>query len=163
MPPKHYEGPSLVLPKEGGREVSPVHQEAERRRGQLNSVLSNLRHRGELPDAQVQAEVSIENCSPFDSGSIKVFLKVTDDGIIERAAFTHSQTCCRGATAAAEMLCASVEGKTVQQALAIKEQQFKQQLPIESVKPCQTMALTAMKKGIRAWRKSQGGAAPETT
>ena len=91
---------------------------------------------------------------------MKLQLKISDDGIIEDARFKTFG--CGSAIASSSYVTELVKGKTLDDALQVKNTQIVEELSLPPVKiHCSVLAEDAIKAAIADWKKRKGGA-PET-
>ena len=89
---------------------------------------------------------------------MKLQLKISDAGIIEDARFKTFG--CGSAIASSSYVTELVKGKTLDDALQIKNTQIVQELALPPVKiHCSVLAEDAIKAAIKDWKKRKGGAA----
>ena len=90
--------------------------------------------------------------APACGDVMKLQLKVNDDGIIEDAKFKTFG--CGSAIASSSLVTEWVKGKTVDEAMTIKNTQIAQELSLPPVKiHCSVLAEDAIKAAIADWRK----------
>jgi nitrogen fixation NifU-like protein len=86
---------------------------------------------------------------------MKLQLKITDDGIIEDARFKTFG--CGSAIASSSYVTELVKGKTLDEALDIKNTQIVEELALPPVKiHCSVLAEDAIKAAIGDWKKRKG-------
>src|SRR6266436_3377300 len=92
---------------------------------------------------------------------MKLQLKINDAGVIEDARFKTFG--CGSAIASSSYVTELVKGKTLDDALAVKNSQIVEELSLPPVKiHCSVLAEDAIKAAISDWRKRKGDAsAPE--
>ena len=87
---------------------------------------------------------------------MKLQLKITDDGIIEDARFKTFG--CGSAIASSSYVTELVKGKTLDEALQVKNTQIVEDLSLPPVKiHCSVLAEDAIKAAITDWKKRKGG------
>lgn len=87
---------------------------------------------------------------------MKLQLKITDDGVIEDARFKTFG--CGSAIASSSYVTELVKGKTLDQALEIKNTEIVQELSLPPVKiHCSVLAEDAIKAAIHDWKTRKGG------
>src|SRR5512140_959955 len=93
--------------------------------------------------------------APACGDAMKLQIKVNKDGIIENAKFkTYG---CGSAIASSSLVTEWVKGKTVDQALEIKNSQIAEELALPPVKiHCSILAEDAIKAAVADYKKSQG-------
>ena len=93
--------------------------------------------------------------APACGDVMRLQIKVSDDGIIEDARFkTYG---CGSAIASSSLLTEWVKGKTLDQALEIKNSQIAEELALPPVKVhCSVLAEDAIKAAIRDYSTKQG-------
>jgi len=90
---------------------------------------------------------------------MKLQLKITDAGVIEDARFKTFG--CGSAIASSSYVTELVKGKTLDQALEIKNTEIVQELSLPPVKiHCSVLAEDAIKAAITDWKKRKGDEAP---
>ena len=86
---------------------------------------------------------------------MKLQLKITEDGVIEDARFKTFG--CGSAIASSSYVTELVKGKTLDQALEIKNTEIVQELSLPPVKiHCSVLAEDAIKAAIHDWKKRKG-------
>lgn len=91
---------------------------------------------------------------------MKLQLKITDEGVIEDARFKTFG--CGSAIASSSYVTELVKGKTLDQALEIKNTEIVQELSLPPVKiHCSVLAEDAIKAAIHDWKARKGDAEPE--
>ena len=95
--------------------------------------------------------------APACGDVMKLQIKVDDDGVIEEARFkTYG---CGSAIASSSLITEWVRGKTVDQALDIKNQQIAEELALPPVKiHCSILAEDAIKAAVTDYKKKTVGA-----
>ena len=89
---------------------------------------------------------------------MKLQLKITDDGMIEDARFKTFG--CGSAIASSSYVTELVKGKSLDDALQIKNTQIVEELSLPPVKiHCSVLAEDAIKAAISDWKKRKGNAA----
>jgi nitrogen fixation NifU-like protein len=89
---------------------------------------------------------------------MKLQLKITDDGVIEDARFKTFG--CGSAIASSSYVTELVKGKSLDDALQIKNTQIVEELSLPPVKiHCSVLAEDAIKAAISDWKKRKGDAA----
>ncbi len=89
---------------------------------------------------------------------MKLQLKITDDGVIEDARFKTFG--CGSAIASSSYVTEVVKGKSVDEALKIKNSEIVEELSLPPVKiHCSVLAEDAIKAAISDWKKRHGAAA----
>jgi nitrogen fixation NifU-like protein len=93
--------------------------------------------------------------APACGDVMRLQIKVSDDGVIEDARFkTYG---CGSAIASSSLLTEWVKGKTLNQALEIKNSQIAEELALPPVKVhCSVLAEDAIKAAIRDYSTKQG-------
>ena len=93
--------------------------------------------------------------APACGGGMKLQIKVGKDGVIEDAKFkTYG---CGSAIASSSLVTEWVKGKTLDQALDIKNTQIAEELALPPVKiHCSILAEDAIKAAVADYRKKQG-------
>jgi nitrogen fixation NifU-like protein len=102
--------------------------------------------------------------APACGDVMRLQVKISDDGKIQDAKFKTFG--CGSAIASSSLVTEWVKGKTVDEAMTIKNTQIAQELSLPPVKiHCSVLAEDAIKAAIADWRKKQGATktAPETT
>jgi nitrogen fixation NifU-like protein len=90
---------------------------------------------------------------------MKLQLKITDEGVIEDARFKTFG--CGSAIASSSYVTELVKGKTLDEAMDIKNLQIVEELSLPPVKiHCSVLAEDAIKAAISDWKKRKGGAEP---
>src|SRR5438445_11538462 len=90
---------------------------------------------------------------------MKLQLKISDTGVIEDAKFKTFG--CGSAIASSSYVTELVKGKTVDDALQIKNTQIVEELSLPPVKiHCSVLAEDAIKAAITDWKKRSGGSDP---
>ena len=94
--------------------------------------------------------------APACGDVMKLQIKVGKDGVIEDAKFkTYG---CGSAIASSSLVTEWVKGKTLDQALAIKNTRIAEELALPPVKiHCSILAEDAIKAAVADYRKKQGG------
>jgi len=93
---------------------------------------------------------------------MKLQLKINDSGVIEDARFKTFG--CGSAIASSSYVTELVKGKTVDDAMQIKNTQIVEELSLPPVKiHCSVLAEDAIKAAISDWKKRKGGADPAKT
>ncbi|QDX79854.1 Fe-S cluster assembly scaffold IscU [Denitratisoma sp. DHT3] len=94
--------------------------------------------------------------APACGDVMKLQIKVGQDGVIEDAKFkTYG---CGSAIASSSLVTEWVKGKTVEQALEIKNTQIAEELALPPVKiHCSILAEDAIKAAVADYKKKQGG------
>lgn len=112
----------------------------------------NPRNVGELPDANGVGEVGNAKCGDI----MKVFLKISDDGIIEDARFKTFG--CGAAIATSSMATEMVKGKSLEEALKLTNKAVTEALDgLPPVKMhCSVLAEEALHSAIADYYKRQG-------
>jgi nitrogen fixation NifU-like protein len=96
--------------------------------------------------------------APACGDVMKLQIKVNDQGIIEDAKFKTFG--CGSAIASSSLVTEWVKGKTVEDALRIKNTDVAQELNLPPVKiHCSVLAEDAIKAAVGDWQKKRGGAA----
>jgi nitrogen fixation NifU-like protein len=91
---------------------------------------------------------------------MKLQLKISDAGVIEDARFKTFG--CGSAIASSSYVTELVKGKTLDDALQIKNTRIVEELALPPVKiHCSVLAEDAIKAAINDWKKRKGGAAAE--
>ena len=91
---------------------------------------------------------------------MKLQLKINDSGVIEDARFKTFG--CGSAIASSSYVTELVKGKTLDDALQIKNTQIVEELALPPVKiHCSVLAEDAIKAAINDWKKRKGGGAGE--
>jgi nitrogen fixation NifU-like protein len=102
--------------------------------------------------------------APACGDVMRLQVKISDDGKIQDAKFKTFG--CGSAIASSSLVTEWVKGKTVDEAMTIKNTQIAQELSLPPVKiHCSVLAEDAIKAAIADWRKKQGTkkTVPETS
>ena len=93
--------------------------------------------------------------APACGDVMKLQIKVSDDGVIEDAVFkTYG---CGSAIASSSLLTEWVQGKTLDEAMAIKNTQLAEELALPPVKiHCSVLAEDAINAAVEDYRKKHG-------
>ncbi len=112
---------------------------------------NNPRNVGELPDADAIGENGSFKCGD----TMKIYLKVTDDRIVDVRFQTYG---CGAAIASSSMLTEMVKGKTLSEAMAITNQDVADELgglpPMKL--HCSNLAADALHNAIGNYRSEKG-------
>tara|TARA_A100001011_G_scaffold336585_1_gene366217 strand:+ start:98 stop:484 length:387 start_codon:yes stop_codon:yes gene_type:complete len=93
--------------------------------------------------------------APACGDVMKLQLKINDKGIIEEAKFKTFG--CGSAIASSSLITTLVKGKTVEEAVKIKNSDIAKELSLPPVKiHCSVLAEDAVKSAIDNWRKKKG-------
>ena len=118
---------------------------------------SNPRNMGEVEDANGMGIVGNAKCGDI----MQIFLKVSDDGVIEDCGFKTFG--CGAAIATSSMATEMIKGKTIEEALALTNAAVVEAL--EGLPPakihCSVLAEEAVKSAIVDYCKRKGIAIPE--
>jgi len=99
--------------------------------------------------------------APACGDVMRLQVKISDDGRIEDARFKTFG--CGSAIASSSLVTEWVKGKSVDEALTIKNTQIAQELSLPPVKiHCSVLAEDAIKAAIADWRKKNGAKTAET-
>lgn len=112
----------------------------------------NPRNIGKIEDANAVAEVGNVTCGDI----IKLYLKITADGIIENITFQTFG--CGAAIATSSMTTEMVKGKTLDEALALTREQVAEELgglPANKMH-CSNLAADALHKAIKEYKAKNG-------
>ncbi|MBK9518982.1 MAG: Fe-S cluster assembly scaffold IscU [Anaeromyxobacter sp.] len=97
--------------------------------------------------------------APACGDVMKLQIRVSDDGVIEDAKFKTFG--CGSAIASSSLVTEWVKGKTVEQALTIKNTDVATELNLPPVKiHCSVLAEDAIKAAVTDWQKKRGARAP---
>ena len=97
--------------------------------------------------------------APACGDVMRLQVKISDDGKIEDARFKTFG--CGSAIASSSLVTEWVKGKTVDEAMTIKNTQIAKELALPPVKiHCSVLAEDAIKAAIADWKKKKGLAAP---
>ena len=120
----------------------------------------NPRNVGSFPKDEPNVATGIVG-APECGDVMKLQLKINDAGIIEDARFKTFG--CGSAIASSSYVTELVKGKTVEDAMQIKNTQIVEELSLPPVKiHCSVLAEDAIKAAISEWKKRKGeSAAPE--
>jgi nitrogen fixation NifU-like protein len=102
--------------------------------------------------------------APACGDVMRLQVRISDDGKIQDAKFKTFG--CGSAIASSSLVTEWVKGKTVDEAMTIKNTQIAQELSLPPVKiHCSVLAEDAIKAAIADWRKKQGATktVPETS
>ena len=98
--------------------------------------------------------------APACGDVMKLQLKISDEGVIQDAKFKTFG--CGSAIASSSLVTEWVKGKTLDQALTIKNTQIAEELALPPVKiHCSILAEDAIKAAVADYRKKHGAEAPE--
>ena len=113
----------------------------------------NPRNVGKLDDKDVNVGTGMVG-APACGDVMRLQIKVNDDGVIEDAKFkTYG---CGSAIASSSLLTEWVKGKTLDQALEIKNSQIAEELALPPVKVhCSVLAEDAIKAAIKDYSSKQ--------
>lgn len=113
---------------------------------------SNPRNVGEIPDANGVGEVGNAKCGDI----MKIYLKVSDDGIIEDVKFKTFG--CGAAIATSSMATEMVKGKTIEEALRLTNKAVAEALDgLPPVKMhCSVLAEEALRSAIADYYRKMG-------
>lgn len=109
----------------------------------------NPQHAGEIQKTDAVGQVGNPKCGDV----MKVYLKVNDEGVIEKAKFkTYG---CIAAIASSDKICELIEGKTIDEALNIEEKEIVKGLgDLPPVKyHCSLLGIQALKEAIENYRE----------
>ena len=96
--------------------------------------------------------------APACGDVMKLQIRVSDDGVIEDAKFKTFG--CGSAIASSSLVTEWVKGKTVEEAMAIKNTDVAQELNLPPVKiHCSVLAEDAIKAAVGDWQKKRGARA----
>ncbi|HSW60904.1 MAG TPA: Fe-S cluster assembly scaffold protein NifU [bacterium] len=112
----------------------------------------NPRNIGKIEDADAVAEIGNATCGDI----IKLYLKITTDGIIENITFQTFG--CGAAIATSSMTTEMVKGKTIDEALEITREQVADELgglPANKMH-CSNLAADALHKAIKEYKAKNG-------
>src|ERR1700748_155801 len=100
--------------------------------------------------------------APACGDVMKLQLKISDDGIIEDAKFKTFG--CGSAIASSSLVTEWVKGKTIDEAVTLKNSQIREELDLPPVKiHCSVLAEDAIKSAIADFRKKQEARRAEST
>ncbi len=113
---------------------------------------SNPRNVGEIPDANGVGEVGNAKCGDI----MKIYLKVSDDGVIEDVKFKTFG--CGAAIATSSMATEMVKGKTIEEALKLTNKAVAEALDgLPPVKMhCSVLAEEALRSAIADYYRKMG-------
>ncbi|HPA56019.1 MAG TPA: Fe-S cluster assembly scaffold protein NifU [bacterium] len=112
----------------------------------------NPRNIGKIEDADAVAEIGNATCGDI----IKLYLKITPDGVIENITFQTFG--CGAAIATSSMTTEMVKGKTIDEALEITREQVADELgglPANKMH-CSNLAADALHKAIKEYKAKNG-------
>ena len=112
----------------------------------------NPRNIGKIGDADAVAEIGNATCGDI----IKLYLKITPDGVIENITFQTFG--CGAAIATSSMTTEMVKGKTIDEALEITREQVADELgglPANKMH-CSNLAADALHKAIKEYKAKNG-------
>ncbi len=112
----------------------------------------NPRNIGKIDDADAVAEIGNATCGDI----IKLYLKITSDGVIENITFQTFG--CGAAIATSSMTTEMVKGKTIDEALEITREQVADELgglPANKMH-CSNLAADALHKAIKEYKAKNG-------
>lgn len=112
----------------------------------------NPRNIGKIDDANAIAEIGNATCGDI----IKLYLKITTDGIIENITFQTFG--CGAAIATSSMTTEMVKGKSIDEALEITREQVADELgglPANKMH-CSNLAADALHKAIKEYKAKNG-------
>jgi len=112
----------------------------------------NPRNIGKIEDAYAVAEIGNATCGDI----IKLYLKITSDGVIENITFQTFG--CGAAIATSSMTTEMVKGKTIDEALEITREQVADELgglPANKMH-CSNLAADALHKAIKEYKAKNG-------
>ena len=116
----------------------------------------NPRNVGSFPKEDPNVATGVVG-APECGDVMKLQLKIDDAGVIEDARFKTFG--CGSAIASSSYVTELVKGKTVDDALKIKNTQIVEELSLPPVKiHCSVLAEDAIKAAINDWKKRKGGA-----
>jgi nitrogen fixation NifU-like protein len=120
----------------------------------------NPRNVGSLDTASAEVGTGMVG-APACGDVMKLQIKVNKDGVIEDAKFkTYG---CGSAIASSSLVTEWVKGKTLSEALEIKNTTIAEELALPPVKiHCSILAEDAIKAAVADYRKKQGGSETET-
>jgi len=112
----------------------------------------NPRNIGKIEDADAVAEIGNATCGDI----IKLYLKITPDGVIENITFQTFG--CGAAIATSSMTTEMVKGKTIDEALEITREQVADELggPPANKMHCSNLAADALHKAIKEYKAKNG-------
>ncbi len=114
----------------------------------------NPRNVGSFPKDEPNVGTGVVG-APECGDVMKLQLKITDDGVIEDARFKTFG--CGSAIASSSYVTELLKGKTVADALAIKNVQIVEELSLPPVKiHCSVLAEDAVKAAVSDWKKRKG-------
>ena len=117
----------------------------------------NPRNVGSFPKDEPNVATGVVG-APECGDVMKLQLKINDTGIIEDARFKTFG--CGSAIASSSYVTELVKGKTVEDAMQIKNTQIVEELSLPPVKiHCSVLAEDAIKAAIADWKKRKSGAA----
>ena len=120
---------------------------------------SNPRNVGTLDKSDPHVGTGIVG-APECGDVMKLQLKISDEGVVEDAKFKTFG--CGSAIASSSYVTELVKGKTVDEALAIKNTHIVQELSLPPVKiHCSVLAEDGIKAAISDWKKKRGEAPAE--
>ncbi|MBE5730769.1 MAG: iron-sulfur cluster assembly scaffold protein [Clostridia bacterium] len=105
---------------------------------------SNPQNAGEMKDANAVGTVGNASCGDI----MKIFMKISDDGVIEDVSFQTFG--CAAAIATSSVTTAMVKGKTIEEALKITNKQVVEELgglPAQKIH-CSVLAEEAIREAI---------------
>ena len=117
-------------------------------------LFKNPKNVGAMADANAVGKVGNVSCGDI----MQIFLKISDDGIIEDASFQTFG--CAAAIVSSSVACDVIKGKTIEEALKIENQEIIDilgGLPNHKVH-CSVLAKEAIEDAIANYRKKQSKA-----
>ncbi len=119
----------------------------------------NPRNVGSFPKDEANVGTGVVG-APECGDVMKLQLKINDDGVIEDARFKTFG--CGSAIASSSYVTELVKGKSLEDAMKIKNTQIVQELALPPVKiHCSVLAEDAIKAAISDWKKRNGGSSGE--
>ena len=115
----------------------------------------NPRNVGSFPKDEANVGTGVVG-APECGDVMKLQLKINEDGVIEDARFKTFG--CGSAIASSSYVTELVKGKSLEDAMKIKNTQIVQELSLPPVKiHCSVLAEDAIKAAISDWKKRKGG------
>ena len=119
----------------------------------------NPRNVGSFPKDEANVGTGVVG-APECGDVMKLQLKITEDGVIEDARFKTFG--CGSAIASSSYVTELVKGKSLEDAMKIKNTQIVEELALPPVKiHCSVLAEDAIKAAISDWKKRHGGSDAE--
>ena len=117
---------------------------------------------GSSKEVQARADVGVGIVGAPECGDVmQLQIKVSPQGVIEDAKFKCFG--CGSAIASSSLATEWIKGKTVDEALTIKNTQIVEELSLPPVKiHCSVLAEDSIRTAIEDWKKKNGIAAPAT-